>query len=208
MSGLPFVYEQLEVRGEVISARTTPADRASEIVAAARAHAAQIEAEARAEGFRTGHAEGRAAAEHELVTTSAALAGVLTALEETRDAYLAEAERETVELALAIAEKIVGAALEVKPELVADVVAGALRSVEGGGGVVLEVNPDDVEVLRSWLETAALPLALKIELRPERRVARGGCVVRTAEGEIDVRAHEQLLRAEEVLQEALAAGAS
>jgi flagellar assembly protein FliH len=204
----PFVFEQLETRGELIPAASSPADRASEIVASARAQAAQIESEARAEGFAAGRAEGLAVAAEELAATSMALSGLLTGLENAREAYLAAVEAEVVELALAIAEKIVGSALTVQPGLVAEIVAHALRSVEGSSGVVLEVNPDDVDHLKTWLETAALPLALKIELRPERRVARGGCVVRTAEGEIDARAHEQLLRAEEVLQEALAAGPS
>jgi len=204
----PFVFEQLETRGELIPAASSPADRASEIVASARAQAAQIESEARAEGFAAGRAEGLAVAAEELAATSAALSGLLAGLENAREAYLAAVEAEVVELALAIAEKIVGSALTVQPALVAEIVAHALRSVEGSGGVVLEVNPDDVDHLKTWLETAALPLALKIELRPERRVARGGCVVRTAEGEIDARAREQLLRAEEVLHEALAAGSS
>jgi flagellar assembly protein FliH len=203
-----FVFEQLETRGELIPAASSPADRASEIVSAARAQAAQIESEARAEGYAVGRAEGLAAASEEVAATSAALGGLLGGLQEARESYLAAVEAEVVQLALAIAEKIVGAALAMKPELVADVVAQALRSVEGGGGVVLEVNPDDVDHLQAWLETAALPLALRVELRPERRVARGGCVVRTAEGEIDARAREQLLRADEVLREALATGAS
>src|SRR5262249_38214978 len=50
----PFVFEQLETRGELIPAASSPADRASEIVASARAQAAQIESEARAEGFTAG----------------------------------------------------------------------------------------------------------------------------------------------------------
>jgi flagellar assembly protein FliH len=208
MSGTPFVFEQLETRGELIPAAASPADRASEIVAAARAQAAQIESDARAEGFAAGRAEGHAAAAEELAATTAVLGGVLAALENAHESYLAAVEREVVELALAIAEKIVGTALAVEPARVTNVVAGALRSVEAGGGVVLEVNPDDVELLQDWLESAALPLALKIELRPERRVTRGGCVVRTAEGEIDARAREQLDRAEEVLRETLAAGAA
>jgi flagellar biosynthesis/type III secretory pathway protein FliH len=207
MSAEPFVFEPLETRGELIPAAASPADRASEIVASARAQAAQIESEARAEGYRAGRAEGLAAAEQERAATSAALGGVLAALQESREAYLAATERDVVELAVAIAEKIVGAALVADPELVCNLVAGALRAVEGGNGVVLEVNPDDVELVQRWLDASTLPLAAKIELRAERRIARGGCVVRTPEGEIDARVREQLDRAEEVLRETLAAAA-
>jgi flagellar biosynthesis/type III secretory pathway protein FliH len=207
MSAEPFVFEPLETRGELIPAAASPADRASEIVAAARAQAAQIEADARAEGLRAGLAEGYAAAEEELAATRAALGGVLGALQESRGAYVAAAERDVVELAIAIAEKIVGAALAADPALVCSMVAGALRAVEGGDGVVLEVNPDDVELVQRWLDSTTIPLAAKLDLRAERRIGRGGCVVRTADGEIDARVREQLDRAEEVLRETLAAGA-
>jgi flagellar assembly protein FliH len=205
MSAEPFVFEPLESRGELIPAAASPADRASELVAAARAQAAQIEAEARAEGYRAGHAEGLAAAEAERAATSAALGGVLAALQEARESYVAAAEQDVVDLAIAIAEKIVGTAFAADPELVCSLVAGALRAVEGGNGAVLEVNPDDVSLVQRWLDGSTLPLAAKIELRAERRIARGGCVVRTAEGEIDARVREQLDRAEEVLRETFAA---
>jgi flagellar assembly protein FliH len=207
MSSTQFVFEQLETRGELIPAAASPADRASEIVAAARAQAAQIEAEARAEGFRTGRAEGLAAAAEEVAATASALAGVLRALEGSRSSYVAAAERDVVELALAIAEKIVGAALEVEPEIVCNLVAGALRSVEGGDRLVLEVNPDDVALVQGWLDSTTIPLAARVELRAERRIARGGCVVRTADGELDARVREQLDRAQEVLRDVLEADA-
>jgi hypothetical protein len=164
MSAEPFVFEPLETRGELVPAAASPADRASEIVAAARAQAAQIESEARAEGYRAGRAEGLAAAEDERAATSAALGTVLAELQESRESYLAATERDVVELAVAIAEKIVGAALVADPELVCNLVAGALRAVEGGNGLVLEVNPDDVELVQRWLDASTLPLAARIEL--------------------------------------------
>src|SRR5580765_4191669 len=184
MSDAPFVFEQLETHGELIPAAASPADRASEIVAAARAQAARIESEARAEGFRTGRAEGQAAGAEEIAATTAALAGVLAALDGSRAAYVAAAERDVVELALAIAEKIVGASLAVDPGIVCNLVAGALRSVEGSDRLVLEVNPDDLALVQGWLDTTTIPIAARVELRAERRIARGGCVVRTTDGEI------------------------
>lgn len=207
MTEQAFVFEQLEARGELLTASTTPADRAAEIVAAAQARGAEIEAEARAKGFGTGLAEGRVAAEQELATTRTALEGVLAALQDAREAYVAAAEREVIELALAVAEKVLSASLAADPELVCNVVAGALRRVATGGGLVVELNPEDVELVRAWLAAGGSPASVAIELRAERRIPRGGCVVRTAEGEIDARIREQLDLAEEILRETFGSSA-
>ncbi len=99
-----------------------------------------------------------------------------------------------VELALALAEKILGTALEVDPSLVASVVTGALRRVVDREGVVLDVNPADVELVRAATDRIASELGAlpRLEVAGERRVGRGGCVVRTREGEIDARLETQL----------------
>ena len=64
--------------------------------------------------------------------------------------------------------------------------------------VVLEVNPADFDagagVDRRSLEPSAGGFG-SIEVSGERRVGRGGCIVRTAEGEIDARIESQLARA-------------
>lgn len=111
------------------------------------------------------------------------------------------AERRAIELALILAEKIVTKAIEAEPELVSSVVSGALRRAIHSGPVVLEVNPADVELVRASLEEIERTLGglPHLDLVGERRVARGGCVVRTSEGEIDARVETQLDRAANVL---------
>jgi flagellar assembly protein FliH len=203
MTAAPFVFEALEPTGELVAAGVTPATRAAVIVAEAEARAAEIAAEARAAGFAAGRAEALEAAGRDLEETRSVLEATVAAVRDAQQAFVAEAERSAVELALAIAEKVVGAALDARPELVCDVVAGALRRVTERERLVVEVNPADVELVRPWLETAGLQ-AGHIELSPERRVARGGCVVRTAAGEIDAQIPEQLDRARELLTDAFA----
>jgi flagellar biosynthesis/type III secretory pathway protein FliH len=201
----PFVFEPLEATGELVAAGTTPATRAAEIVAEAEARAAEIAAEARAAGFAAGRAEALEAAGRDLDETRALLVAALAAVQAAQEEFVAEAERHAVELGVAIAEKVVGAALDVDPQLVCEVVGGALRRVADRDRLVLEVNPQDVELVRPWLETAGGVVAGHVELSAERRVARGGCVVRTAAGEVDAQIHEQLGRARELLTDAFAA---
>jgi flagellar assembly protein FliH len=149
----------------------------------------QIDVEAIAEEARArGYADGIAQAAAELAPARDALLAAVDAVGATTDAL----ERRAVELALQLAEKILYAKLDAEPELVCSVVAGALRRLSGVDRVIVEVNPEDE------------PLVLAAELRgidvvPERRIARGGCIVRTGDGELDARIEEQLARAAAVL---------
>jgi flagellar assembly protein FliH len=201
MTPSPFVLEQLEARGEIVGAGSSPADRAAEIVAQAQTRATEIEAEAREAGLEIGRREGKALAEADAARLQALAEAAIAALEAARDDFVAAAELHAVELAIAVAEKVVGTALELEPERICDVVSGALRRLADRDRVVLELNPDDVDVVRAWLEGTGATWG-NIEIHAERRVARGGCVARTIEGEIDARPSEQLARAEELLRAA------
>jgi flagellar biosynthesis/type III secretory pathway protein FliH len=189
-----FSFEQLDGGVVEASGASTAAARAASIVESALAEAEHIRAEAREAGAAEGRAAGFEAAKAELEPGRATLAAAAAGVRSTLSELTAQAEREAVELALALADKILSVALELRPELVADLVAGALRGVVERE-LVVEVNPEDVDFLHGVVEG--------IEVAPERRVPRGSCVVRTPEGEIDARIDQQLQRAAEALRSAL-----
>lgn len=167
-------------------------------LAAAReedAAAARLE-QARAEGFEEGLAAGRA----EVAPALAALEAAARALDGEREATAARTELAAVELSLQLAEKILGAALEVRPELVVEVVRGALRRLSEPQESTLLVNPEDVEMVREAVEELAGEHGAPLTVRAERRVDRGGCVIRTQAGEIDARIAAQLRRAGTVVR--------
>ena len=199
-----FVFEELEAHGEIVGAGNTPAERAARIVSDAETQAAEIEADARRTGYEAGYAEGMAQVARELEIPRATFAAAVEAIQAARAEVSDTVERHAVELALAIAERVVGAALDVQPELVCNVVASALRRVVERDRLAIDVNPEDVPVVRAWLASQSEIAIATVEVRDERRVPRGGCVVRTAEGEVDARVGEQLARAGEVLREAFA----
>ena len=60
--------------------------------------------------------------------------------------------RAAAELALRLAEKVVGAALEAKPELVLEVTRGALRRLAEPREATLLVNPEDVDPVREAVD--------------------------------------------------------
>lgn len=158
---------------------------ASEAIEAARA-------EAYAAGVRAGRAEVASAVE--------ALVAARSELAAEREHAADRAEREAVELALQIAEKVVETALEVRPELVVEAVRGALRRMVEPQESVLVVNPEDAETVRAALDGLSAELGAPLRVRTERRVSRGGCIVRTQAGELDSCVAKRLERARAVVE--------
>src|SRR3954447_22746780 len=169
--------------------------QARALVAAAEAEADRIRSEARSEGFSEGFAAGRADALAEMHPTIAAAAEVLSAVRSLEASHADRVEAQAVELSVAIAEKVVAGAVEVAPARVLDVVRGALRTMVERERVTVLVNPADVELLRETLPD--------LDVHEERRVTRGGAVVRTAYGEIDATLETKLGRARDAIVEEL-----
>ena len=166
-----------------------PVAAARALIDDARAEAAALRARAvqdgRAEGVRLGREEASA----ELAPAVAALEQALAEARPIRDAWLVEAVARAARFAIAIAEKVVAGALDVEPERVVDVVRGALRGLLDGDRIIVSVHPDDVELVRA----AGLGShEAQVEVHSERRVARGGALVRTAVGEVDARIERKL----------------
>jgi flagellar biosynthesis/type III secretory pathway protein FliH len=84
------------------------------------------------------------------------------------------------------------------------VVRGALRAIVERERLVIQVHPDDLDIVREGLDelTGSLGGIEHVEVQEERRVPRGGAVVRTAVGEVDATIRTKLDRAREaVVQE-------
>ena len=176
-------------------------DEFSDVLASAHAEADAIRALAHAEGL----AAGREAALAELQPAAAALEEGARLLGEESVTVAERLELQAVDLALMLAEKIVGAAVAVDPELVVEAVRGALRGLVERERVTVLVHPDDLELVRGAMGglVATLGGIEHSEVQAERRVARGGAVVRTPDGDVDARVETKLQRAREVVESAL-----
>ena len=194
------VLDPLDVPAEAVApaaparpAAPSPAD----IVAQAHAEAEAIRAQAREDGF----AAGLQAAQAELATASETLASALASVAELRGQVADEVERGAVALGLRIAEHALAGAVEVDPDRVVDAVRGALRCLTERDRVTILVNPEDIDAVRA--ATGDLMARLggigTCDVQAERRVSRGGAVVRTLEGEVDATLETKLARARDVI---------
>jgi flagellar biosynthesis/type III secretory pathway protein FliH len=167
--------------------------RAQSEAEAVRAGAGAVREAARREGFETGRADG------------VAEAAVALAAARTEAARLVAAAGPTaIALAAKMAERIVGRAVNLAPETMAEIAGEALAGCRPGAGTVrVRIHPDDlpaVEARRAALEARAPAAA--IELVADEAVGRHGCVIETPQGRVDARLETQLA----ALERALTAG--
>jgi flagellar assembly protein FliH len=178
----PVALGELEQLGPPPSQDPVRAARA--VVEAAHAEAESLRARAVEDGFAEGLRLGREESAVALAPAVEALQSALAEALAARDEIVGAAETRAAQLAVAIAEKIVVAAIEVQPERVADVVTGALRGLLDAQRIVVCVHPDDVELVRA---AGVDHSDAHIEIHGEQRVPRGGALVRTSVGEVDAR---------------------
>ena len=195
-----FVLDQLEPEADVPDVEDLLA-----VVAAARAEADAIREQARAEGLAVGRAEGAAAARAEahaqLDPALRALAAAADGLAGERAALAERVERQAVDLAFELSEKVVAGAIEARPERVLDVVRGALRCLVERERLQVLVNPEDLEIVREAIGglTGELGGVEHVEVQEERRIGRGGAIVRTPATQVDASIRTKLDRAREVV---------
>jgi flagellar assembly protein FliH len=166
--------------------------------------AAEAEA-ARAAGHEAGFQAGLIEAQAQMSSGIAALQAAVAAVAAERERVSAAVETAAVDLALKIAEQALAASVTARPEAVVDVVRGALRRLVERDRVTVLVNPEDLELVRTASEglVAELGGIVHCDVQAERRVGRGGAIVRTVEGEVDATLATKLSRAREVLEEEL-----
>jgi flagellar assembly protein FliH len=179
--------------------------RAEDVLSAAWAEAEQVRAAAHAEGFAAGRDAALSQFAMEAAPALAALSGAASALEARGDASVAALSEQAAELALAVAEQVLCGALAVDAGRVVDVCRGALRRLADRTKVTVLVNPEDLAVLSAEVDALSAQLGgiERFEVQADRRIDRGGVVVRTDQGEIDATIVTQLARAREIVHACL-----
>lgn len=167
------------------------------------AKAKEIEKTAYARGFDEGTLKGR---EEEIKKAEPIINNFCQALaeiEKVKKEIVRRAELGVLELALAIARKIVGQIVETNHDVVASIVREALRKVPDQDEITVRMNPLDIVYMEaigpSMLEDV-INSNNSVRFQPDESIGQGGCVVETAMGAIDARIESQLKAIEEILR--------
>jgi len=145
-------------------------------------------------GFEQGHAAGVAAAEATMASSVARLAAMANSVHESHTAFFRSAERQVVDLALQIAQKVIEREVENMPDLAVNVIRAALEEMDARTAVRVRVCPDDEELLRRrWAQVVPAGVgADRIEIQADERVQSGGAVIETNHGEVDAQLESKL----------------
>lgn len=136
--------------------------------------------EARKQGYEAGLREARSAGEQE-TRRLRQLAESLGSALDTLDFRLAD---QVLNLALDVAKQVVAGELSARPERLLDVVKLALRQMaENTREARLLLNPEDAQLVRHILNDLLDRSRLRIV--EDARIVRGGCLVETAQGDLD-----------------------
>ncbi len=157
-------------------------DRGARIVEEAEAKADAIVAAARAEGVRAAAEQAREAADNARTEVVAQWLAV-------RQAEQARLDRMTDRLttiATAMAERIVGASLELHPENIVQLARGVMAEARGARRAVIDAHPQDAVALAANLAGGAFDLAA-LEVREDSSLARGELRLHTDLGKIEAR---------------------
>jgi flagellar biosynthesis/type III secretory pathway protein FliH len=115
--------------------------------------------------------------------------------------FESDADR-AVSLAVVLAERLLGAALELSPERIADLARGVIAEARGARRATIEAHPIDAQALRGLLPGVGLDIRT-IELRESAALARGELLLHTDLGTIDAKLAARLDRLAEALRDAL-----
>ncbi|MCC6221072.1 MAG: hypothetical protein IT291_07525 [Deltaproteobacteria bacterium] len=157
---------------------------AQSIVEAAESRAREITAKAdkvykvaKEAGYQAGYEEGYVEAVRQAVRWFELDPG-------DREKLVAEVAR----LALSVAQSVVGEHVKLNPELVKNLATTALRQSIVGQSANIVVNPEDVKILEEAKEQLRqIAGSGDILIQADPTIARGGCIVRSAFGEVDAR---------------------
>jgi flagellar assembly protein FliH len=154
---------------------------------------AALEARLRQEtqcAYRQGEEAGRQAAGLELEPVLRKLAISIEEIASMRPRLRRQAERDVVELALAVARRVLRRQVETDPDALAGLVKAALEKQSLREVSVVRVHPRFLASTENQLRQIGTPSAVRIEA--DTRLEPGAVLVETASGELDASVETQL----------------
>jgi flagellar biosynthesis/type III secretory pathway protein FliH len=152
-----------------------------------------------AEGLKQGQAETAALLERQ----GQLLTALIQELQVMRDSLLRDAEEPVAGLAFEIARKVIHEQAPALRDVIVAQAKDAIAKVREGGPVKVLVHPHDAPVLEEAREAVATAFegSVTLQVEPDPRISRGGCLVETPVRLVDARIEAQLARIAEALKQ-------
>jgi flagellar assembly protein FliH len=164
----------------------------------AQSKAQQILEQAYNQGYSQGYNEAKNKLEQEYQQKINELQEQIKNILNLKESLVKEMEKDIVELAIKVAEKVINKKIEEEPELVSSYLIELLPKIEQAKNITIWINPNEIEYVRlSKDKFKNLVEVENINIAPDSRIEKGGCIIETNFGKIDARISTKL----EVLKE-------
>ena len=157
-------------------------------------HFEDLKESAYTEGFMKGEEAGTESERKRLQNIFDTFDKAISELWELKEGLCLNIERGAVELALAIAKKVVSHEVSVNEETLLGVLKGALEKVIDQEKIKIRINKLDLQFINeSGYQISGLTDNFKdVIIEGDDTISRGGCVIETGFGSIDARIESQL----------------
>ena len=161
-----------------------------------KAQAEKAEREALARGLQEGESRARMTFEAKVAAIQDAVRKALTEFLKEREEYFNRIEPEVVQLALAIARKILHREAQIDPLLLTGLVHVALEKLDAGTHVRLRANPADMHFWNEHFAQSGSGVAAP-ELIGDSTLQHGECTLETEVGSTQISLETQLKEIEQ-----------
>lgn len=162
--------------------------------------------EARQQGMQIGIEEGYQKATEEVFSRVINLEAIADSSFKLKKEIILSAESEILQLSIAIAEKILKQQLEIKPEMITEIIRAAINELKDKEEIKIIVNPALKEQLYSFSEE--LKTAIKgmktIKIIEDKTIHVNSAIIESPESRIDARIETQIAQITEELMKTFA----
>lgn len=180
---------------EQAQAIITEAEAAAErLIVEAQQEAQHLKHEAIEQGQMLGYEEGKQQGYSETERLLHDAAHIVEHAKKERQEIIEQCEKDILELALAVAARVIHTEITINHDIVLAVVKDAIRKAKDQERVVIRVNPDDFEIVAEEKVNlrALVGREIGMDVRGDIGVDPGGCVIETDYGTIDARIDTQM----------------
>jgi flagellar assembly protein FliH len=145
-------------------------------------------------GLAEGTKKGAAQQKQELAKLVNTLSGLIGELTREKKEFLNRMDSEVLNLAFAIAEKVLDHEIVTNKDAICKVLGGALKKIADQEGIRIRVSPEDYRYLteRKADVFPGLENIKNVMLEEDPSIGRGGAVIDSTFGEVDARLDQQL----------------
>lgn len=164
-----------------------------------------VEKKAFEEGFDKGKQAGVESEAKKIETILSDFRHALLDLEKVKKKNYLNAEKETVNLSLSIARKIVCHEVSINKEVVLNVIKQAFKKVVDHEKIKIKISPSDFKFIEQseFKISKIIDNIDKVAFEEDKNISDGGCIIETNLGDIDARIEEQLQVVEEAFRSEL-----